>query len=119
MYRNIPVIVTPLPYLKEIGVEDGKNSYIVDFDCKNVEEVAKKITNKPKFEFKRLDDIYDKILKKSTNQYKLNKNKLVKVLITAGYQDTKLNRFIQKDTILEVEPKRADELINARVGEVI
>ena len=119
LYRNIPVIVTPLPYLKEIGVEDGKNAYILDFSCSNVDEIAKKITNKPKFEFKKLSDPYDKILKKSTNNFILNKNKLVKVLITTSYTDMKLNRFIQKDTILEVDKDRANELINARVGEAI
>lgn len=69
LYRNIPVIVTPLPYLKEIGVEDGKNAYIVEFDCSNVNEVAKKMVNIPKFNFKHLEDIYGKLFTKTKSKY--------------------------------------------------
>jgi hypothetical protein len=72
LYRNIPVVVTPLPYLSEIGVEDGKNAYILEFDCSNVDEVARKMVNVPKFEFKHLEDNYDKILVKSKSKYNLN-----------------------------------------------
>ena len=69
LYRDIPVIVTPLPYLDEIGVKDGENCYIVNFDCSNVDEVAKKITKKPKFKFEKLKDSYDTILAKGKSQY--------------------------------------------------
>ena len=70
LYRNIPIIATPLPYLKEIGVKDGKNAYIIDYDCSNVDEVAEKITNIPKFTFKQLEDNYKNIFAKSKSKYK-------------------------------------------------
>lgn len=70
LYRNKPVIVTPLPYLEEIGVEDGLNAYIMDFDCSNINDIVKKITKVPKFQFKRLEDNYDKLLKPSKSSYK-------------------------------------------------
>ena len=38
LYRNKPVIVTPLPYLKEIGVKNDLNAYILEFDCSNIQE---------------------------------------------------------------------------------
>ena len=69
LFRNKPVIVTPLPYLSEIGVKDGKNAYIMNFDCSNVEDIVKKITNIPKFEFKKFTDSYDKILVESKSTY--------------------------------------------------
>jgi hypothetical protein len=69
LYRNIPVIVTPLPYLKEIGVEDGKNAYIMEFDCSNIDDIVNKIQNVPNFEFKKLPDSYSKILFKSKSNY--------------------------------------------------
>lgn len=54
LYRNIPVIVTPLPYLEEIGVKDGKNAWILNFDCSNMKHIIDNIYNIPKFEFKKL-----------------------------------------------------------------
>ena len=70
LYNNIPVIVTPLPYLKEIGVEDGVNSYIVRFDCKNIEDVAKRMVNIPKFEFNKLEDKYNEIFTNKTSKHR-------------------------------------------------
>jgi len=70
LYRNKPIITTPLPYLKEIGVEDGKNGYIIDFDCSNVDEVANKVEKIPKFIFKQLEDDYRNIFVKSKSKYK-------------------------------------------------
>ena len=70
LYRNIPIISTPLPYLEEIGVKDGINSYIINFDCSNVDEVAEKIINIPKFKFNKLEDNYRNIFAKSNSKYK-------------------------------------------------
>lgn len=62
LYRNVPIVVTPLPYLEEIGVKDGKNAYILNFDCSNIDEVAEKMLTIPKFIFKPLKDNYGDIL---------------------------------------------------------
>ena len=71
LIRNIPIITTPLPYLEEIGYKDEINGYTIDFNCKNVEEVARKLINIPKFEFKKLEDKYNKIFtNKRTNHNK-------------------------------------------------
>lgn len=43
LYRNVPVIVTPLPYLEEIGYKDGKTGYTLRFDCSNLNEVVEKM----------------------------------------------------------------------------
>ena len=68
LYRNIPIITTPLPYLEEIGYRDGVNGYTVEFNCSNVDEVARKLVNIPKFEYKKLEDKYNKIFtNKKTN----------------------------------------------------
>lgn len=70
LYRNKPVIVTPLPYLEEIGVKDGENAYIMEFDCSNIDDIVKKIKKVPKFTFKHLEDKYDEVLYKSESSYK-------------------------------------------------
>ena len=87
LYRNIPIIATPLPYLEEIGVKDGINAYIIDFDCKNVDEVVQKINNIPKFTFKQLEDNYRNIFKKSKSNYKEELNMKYKVEAILNFYD--------------------------------
>lgn len=79
LYRNIPIISTPLPYLEEIGVKDGVNSYLVKFDCSNVDEVAKKMKNIPKFKFKQLEDKYGELFTNKKSHYKEDLEKLISV----------------------------------------
>ena len=110
LYRNIPVIVTPLPYLKEIGVEDGKNAYIVKFDCSNVNEVAKKITKIPKFTYEQLEDKYDKLFVKSKSKYKPEPLVKVKCIYPGGYDDTYEGRHIEDDEIFETIEERVEYL---------
>ena len=73
LYRNIPIITTPLPYLKEIGVKDGVNSYIMDFDCNNINHIIKNIQNIPKFTFEKMEDDYKNLFAKSKSRYKEEK----------------------------------------------
>jgi glycosyltransferase involved in cell wall biosynthesis len=47
---GIPVVVTPIPVFKEIGLDDT-NSITLDFDCSNVAQVAEQIATK-EFHFK-------------------------------------------------------------------
>ena len=69
LYRNKPVIVTRLPYLEEIGFEDKKNGYVLNFDCSNIQEVVDNIYNIPKFTFKQLEDKYRDIFAPSKSTY--------------------------------------------------
>ena len=89
LYRNIPVITTPLPYLDEIGYKDGETGYIVKFDCSNVDEVAKKIKKKPKFKFEHLNDSYDEIFTNKKSHYTKDLETMVEVECTypMGFYD--------------------------------
>lgn len=87
LYRNKAVIVTPLPYLKEIGIEDGKNAYIIEFDCSNIDEVVNKILNVPKFEFKKLENKYNEIIVESKSNYKEELKMEVKVKVIKAFKD--------------------------------
>lgn len=107
LYRNIPVIVTPLPYLKEIGVEDNKNAYIMDFDCSNVEDIVMKIQNKPKFEFEQLEDNYYKILAKGKSKYKEELKMKAKVRATKRFEGI-------RDAERDVMPKEGEEWITTK-----
>lgn len=112
LYRNIPIITTPLPYLKEIGVEDGINAYIMNFDGSNVQHIVDNITNIPKFNFKKMEDNYSHILKKEKSKYKEELNMDVKVRCTNGFFDLEhaTNRVPGDEWITKKE--RADILVN-------
>lgn len=115
LYRNIPMLVTPLPYLKEIGVKDGKNAYVVEFDGSNIEEVVKKIKEVPKFQFKPLKDEYGKIFPKSQSSYKPEEG--VRVQCIAPYSDLKLGKNVEVGEIYKVSEERADYLISLNLVE--
>lgn len=89
LFRNIPIITTPLPYLEEIGYKDGVNGYTINYDGSNIEELAKKITKIPKFTFDKFEDNYKNIFKKSKSKYEEEKKMLVKVRCICNYYDTK------------------------------
>ena len=79
LFRNIPILVTPLPYLEEIGVKDGENAYILKFDCSNVDEVANKVKNIPKFTYKKQEDKYNELFTKKKSHYKKDLETLITV----------------------------------------
>lgn len=111
LYRNIPVIVTPLPYLEEIGVKDAVNSYIMEFDCSNIEHIVENITNVPKFEFKKMKDIYNKILAKGKSKYEERRKTIVKFQCTRPYKDLELKEHKNPDDEpYEVTLERAEYL---------
>lgn len=123
LYRNIPIIVTPLPYLEEIGVKDGVNAYIMDFNCDNVYEVANKLKNKPKFIFKRLEDKYKDILIESESHYE-GGEKMYKVRATDKYKindiiDTELGCVPEPGKEWEVDEDRKNLLLENGYIEVI
>lgn len=118
LYRNIPMIVTPLPYLKEIGVQDNKNAYIVNFDGSNIKEVVQKLKNKPEFQFKELKDDYKRILVKSKSKYKADKNKKVIVRCIVEYDDVKLATRVKIGDEFVVDMDRAKQLIDAKVCKI-
>lgn len=103
LYRNIPVIVTPLPYLEEIGVKDGKNAWVLDFDCSNMKHIIDNIYNIPKFEFKKLKDRYDELLSHTPSHFKEDKTMKVEVEALDTYE-----KFNVTDSELKRVPKAGE-----------
>ena len=118
LYRNVPVIVTPLPYLEEIGYRDGKTGYTIKFDCSNVEEVAKQLQYKPTFKFKQLEDIYNKLFTNSETRFKED-NMKSKVICKEAYFDIQLNRLVEKEETIVVENDRAEHLMSLGLVELV
>ena len=105
LFRNKPVIVTPLPYLEEIGVEDGKNAYIMEFDCSNIDDIVENITTVPKFKFEKWDDDYANIF--TTKKRKEFTKSEVEVVTKKVYHDVKLNKKLNAGTKLTMPIERA------------
>lgn len=118
LYRNKPVIVTPLPYLKEIGYEDGKTGYTLKFDCENIEEVVEKMKTIPEFKFKPLKDIYGKLFTNKETLFKED-NMKSKVICRESYYDIELKRLIERDETLLLENDRAEHLIGLGLVELV
>ena len=116
LFRNKPVIVTPLPYLEEIGVKDGKNAYIMEFDCSNIKDIVKNITNVPKFKFDKWDDDYGNIFVKSKSTY--TQDDEVEFLVKKKYHDVEIGEIFYPGKIINVSRRRGVLLAATGVGEI-
>ncbi len=106
LYRNVAVICTPLPYLEEIGVRDGVNAWIMNFDCSNIKHIVDNIRNVPKFEFKKLEDRYDELLSHKPSHFKEDKTMKVKVEALDTYE-----KYNTTDMELGRVPKEGEQFI--------
>ena len=108
---GVPVIVTDCPVFREIGVEDGKNGFILGFDMANipVEKIAKGL---PKFSYEPAEDSWGELLAKGESQYQKDMKKMVKMRIIKPYYDLELNRNLKVGDVVEVSKVRADYIID-------
>lgn len=113
-----PVIVTDCPVFKEIGVVNGKNGFVLDFDMKKIPiaEIAKGL---PKVVYKPIEDTWDKILAKGESQYQKDMNKKVQIVAVKEYFDLVINKKMNIGDVAVVSKARADYIIDsgyARLG---
>ena len=107
LYVGTPIVVCELPYFNEIGIENGKNAIYLDFDCFNVEKVAKALTKPLKFTFEPVKDAYDKILAKGKSHYEEERNMKVKVKANEKFEGI-------RDAERNVYPKAGDEWVTTK-----
>lgn len=112
---NIPVIVTDMPVMKEIGVKDGVNGFILDFDLHNL-DVQKIANNNLKFEYKPIKSDFERLLEKGERN--MSKNYKVKALIKfIDIEENNTTRNIndiflcERERFLYLEKKNAVELV--------
>jgi glycosyltransferase involved in cell wall biosynthesis len=98
-----PVITTPIPCFKEMGIENGKNGYILPFNMKDI-PIKDIYENIPVFNFKAPKDIYDKLLIKEPSTY--DPNKVISAEVIKAYTDIKHNKKYKKNDIINVSEKR-------------
>ena len=111
-----PIICTPIPSFKEMGVKNGKNGYILPFEMDDipVDDIYNKI---PKFEFKAPNDRYEEILVHEPSTYEKEKYMKVNCKILKDFTDkyTGVEYTAGHEAIFTKE--RADEILE--VGDLI
>ena len=113
-----PVIVTDLPVLKEMGVNE-KNSFVLDFDMKNVpiDAIYKGLAP---FEYKPNPDGWAKLLAKGKSTYKEDMKTMVTVKARQDYFDLQMQKLIKKtDEPYQVTKARADQLDGMGLAEIV
>lgn len=116
LYYGVPVICTPFPFLNEIGVKDGLNAWILNFDLSNLDHIVKNITKKLNFKFKHLEDRYDELLSHTPSHFKEDKIMKVKVEALDTYEqfnvtDAGLGRVPKAGEQFEVTKERLNILL--------
>ena len=101
---HVPVVVTPIPVFKEIGLNDT-NSITLAFDCSNIMDVAKQIASKEfHFDYKPVEDSWDKLLIPGPSKYQQELNSKYLVKATNAYNDMHI-----KDAELGFKPEPGHE----------
>ena len=106
------VIVTPLPYLESIGI-NNTNALILDFDLKNIHEVVRDITKVERVKWEIPQDHYYKYLFQGKSKYEELKSTMKKIRVKQKFLDMAHNNTLRKvgDEIIE-DGARADDLIS-------
>lgn len=110
-----PVIVTPCPVFKELGLNDA-NSITVDFDFEEI-PVDRIVKGLPAFTYKPKKDTWNKYLGKEKATYKINEKALVRGIIT--YYDLKLERNVERNEEVEMPRDRAEYLADLELVEIL
>lgn len=121
LYLSIPVIVTDIPCFKEMGVKNGINGYILDFNMTKVpiNDIYNKI---PKFEYKPLKNEWKDMIIKVKSNYKEDRNMKCKVKANEkfeGIRDAERNVYPKAGDIWETSKERAEFLQSKGVIEII
>lgn len=115
---NTPVIVTPIPSFKEMGVKTGINGYMLPFDMKDIpiEDIYTKVPKN--FEFIAPKDIYDKLLLKGKKTYNGEKQVYIRAL-KSFYDSVEEQHKTKQSDPWKVPISRAEELINHPKGALV
>lgn len=106
---GVPIITTPLSIVKELPIDDNMRIEL-DWNCNNVDEVAKQIFEKEvkPFEYKIPKDGWNNILDKTKSTY--DPNKKISVIAKKNFFDIIANKQRRRLEEFEVNMARAEYL---------
>lgn len=89
------VIVTPLPYLQGMQINDA-NALILNFDLSNLNEVVAQIDKPKRVNWQMPTDNYSKYLASGKSKYEEAKKKMQKIRVKNKFLDMKHNNVLRK-----------------------
>lgn len=97
---GVPIVTTPLSVVKELPIDDNMRIEL-EYDCSNVDEVARQIFEKKvnKFEYQIPEDDWANILEKGESTYKEE----LKMIKCEAITDFTLNDFDELKNIVRIE----------------
>lgn len=120
---GVPIITTPLSVYKEFKDITDNERLILEWDCSNVDDIAKQIFEKKVKPFKKdpPEDEWSKFLVKGKSTYKdeVKKKVKVKVIRKLGYWDLELEKQMEYGDEFIVDKPRADYLEEINFVEII
>lgn len=113
-----PVIATDFKVVHEIGLINGKNGWILPMNMENL-PIADIYKGLKKFKYEPLPDKWDELLVASDPTYEEEANSLVRVRCKKYYFDLEFNRMMNYGEEWECTRRRADDLENLNLVEIL
>lgn len=119
---GVPILTTPIEPLKEIGIEDGINAYILPFNMENI-DIKKIYYSKPKFDYnynnKEIKKEWCKLLGKP-KAFVPYVEEVMKIKVIKTFRDAMNNlAYVYAGSIFECDSERANKIISLGYGEAI
>lgn len=108
---GVPIVTTPLSVYEELPITDNER-IVLDWDCGNVDEVARLIFEKKvkPFKYTAPEDEWEKILVQEKSTYKDESQDMIPVKVNLKYTDLLLDKELEPGMILEMPRWRAEYL---------
>ena len=115
LVNSTAVLVCPFDSAYEMGIEDGKNGYIIPFD---MDFDVNRLLTVPQFTYEYDNEDIKKEWDKLQKRPKPKKSG-VKIRILTSYRDMELDRVVNAGETITVSKERAKKIVNAKYGEVL
>lgn len=115
-----PVIVTECPVFKELGIRNGENGFILDFDLDNI-NIKAIYESRLNFKYEPNNDTWYKYLAKGESQYQKKLKSKCKVQCIEDFYDIENNNKLRtkEDKPFIVNKVRAEELEQLGLVEIL
>ena len=113
-----PVIITPLPLVTDMRIENGVNGWILPFEMDEIptEKIYKGL---PKFSYAPNEDPYGDLLAEGEPQYEKEKELVVTVRVLKTYLDLELDKTVYFGSTHETKLPRARMLASGGLVEIL